>query len=319
MSLQPNIDPYTEKFSGLSSSEQIRRLLKLTQNQITDSTNLVVAPETAWPTLWEDSLLIQNQSLLQLSEVTQKFPNVSFVVGAITQRKIKITDATSETARKSVEGDFYFDTFNSALLIDSTQEVQISHKSILVNGVERMPFQKYFNFLSKYIMNLGGNSGSLAASKEPVLFEGNDTMKYGPVICFESVFGEYCSRITQRGANILLAITNDGWWKDSPGSWQHFSYLRLRALETRRAIVQSANTGISGIINQRGDVLKKTEINSLAAIQSSIQLNQEITFYVGFGDYLGRICLILSALTAGYLTLKNKKIRINSIVKIPDK
>jgi apolipoprotein N-acyltransferase len=144
-------------------------------------------------------------------------------------------------------------------------------------------------------------------------------MKYGPVICFESVFGEYCSRITLRGANILLAITNDGWWKDSPGSWQHFSYLRLRALETRRAIVQSANTGISGIINQRGDVLKKTEINSLAAIQSSIQLNQEITFYVGFGDYLGRICLILSALTAGYLTLKNKKIRINSIVKIPDK
>ena len=324
VSLQPNIDPYTEKFSGLSSGEQIKRLLKLAETQLTDSTDLVVAPETAWPTLWEDSVLTQNQSLLPVSEVIQKFPNVSFVVGAITQRKIEANEAFSETARKSVEGDFYFETFNSSLLIDRTLKVQVSHKSILVNGVERMPFQRYFSFLGKFLINLGGNSGSMTASKEPILFEGNGYVKYGPVICFESVFGEYCSKIAQRGANALVVVTNDGWWKDSPGSWQHFSYSRLRALETRRSIVQSANTGISGFITQRGDVLQKTEVNSYTAIQSTIQLNQEITFYARFGDYLGRICLILSGLTAGYsfmysMILKNKKIRINSIVKIPDK
>lgn len=296
VSLQPNIDPYTEKFSGLSSREQILRLLKLAETQITDSTDLVVAPETAWPTLWEDSILTQNQSLLPLSEVIRKFPNVNFVVGAITQRKIEANETISETARKPVEDDFYFDTFNSALMIDSSQEIQISHKSILVNGVEKMPFQKYFSFLGKFLINLGGNSRSMTASKEPVIFEGNDSMKYGPVICFESVFGEYCSKIVQRGANVLVVITNDGWWKNSPGSWQHFSYSRLRALETRRSIVQSANTGISGFINQRGDVLKKTELNSVAAIQSTIHLNAEVTFYAKYRDYLGRICLILSGL-----------------------
>ncbi|MBV5313836.1 MAG: apolipoprotein N-acyltransferase [Prolixibacteraceae bacterium] len=324
VSLQPNIDPYTEKFSGLSSSEQIIKLIELAETQITNSTDLVVAPETAWPTLWEDSILTQNQSLLPLSEVIRKFPNVNFVVGAITQRKIEANETISETARKSVEGDFYFDTFNSALMIDSTQKIQISHKSILVNGVEQMPFQKYFSFLGKFLINLGGNNGSMTASKEPVIFEGNHSMKYGSVICFESVFGEYCSKIVQRGANVLVVITNDGWWKSSPGSWQHFSYSRLRALETRRSIVQSANTGISGFINQRGNVLKKTKLNSFEAIQSTIQLNAEVTFYSNYGDYLGRICQVLSGLISAFTIIynknfENKKIRINSIVKIPDK
>lgn len=301
--LQPNIDPYKEKFSGMSSEEQIRNLLSLAESKISDSTDFIIAPETALPSIWEDSVLVQNRSIQSISEIIRKFPHTSFIGGAITQRKFNSGESVSGTARQSADSSFYYDVFNSVLMIDSISGVQVSHKSILVSGVETMPFQKYFSFLGEYVVHLGGTSGSLASSKEPVLFSGKDGVKIGPVICFESAFGEYVGQLVKKGANLIVVITNDGWWKDSPGSWQHFGYSRLRAVETRRSIARSANTGISGFINQRGDVLKKTALNSREALSSPIRMNDKITFYVSHGDYLGRISMFLSALIVIYLLI----------------
>ncbi|HEX7584840.1 MAG TPA: hypothetical protein VF373_09150, partial [Prolixibacteraceae bacterium] len=146
MVLQPNIDPYTQKFSGLSAEDQVGRLLSLAEANISDSTDLIVAPETALPPMWEDSLLIKNQTLIAISNIIQRYPKVRFIAGAITQRKFGKGEVISATARQSADGTFHYDVFNSALMIDRTSGVQISHKSILVSGVEKMPFQKYFSF-----------------------------------------------------------------------------------------------------------------------------------------------------------------------------
>ena len=296
--LQPNIDPYTQKFSSLSSDDQLRKLLTLAESAITDSTDILVAPETALPSMWEDSVQrpLRNKSLIAIADLLQKYPNTRFIGGAITQRKQGIGEALTETARRSADNSYYYDVFNSALMIDRNSDLQISHKCILVNGVERMPFQKYFSFFGKYVLDLGGTSGSLGASDEPVLFSGKIDVTIGPVICFESVFGEYTGKMVKRGANLLVVITNDGWWKDSPGTWQHFGYSRIRAIETRRSIAHCANTGISGFINQRGDVLKKTTVNTCDALSSPVQLNREITFFVSNGDYLGKISTLLSVM-----------------------
>lgn len=299
--LQPNINPYTEKFSGLSAEDQVSKLLSLTESNLSDSTDIVLAPETALSPMWEDSALIKNRSLIAISKIMQRYPKVRFIAGAITQRKFWKDEVITETARRSADDSFYYDVFNSALMIDQTSGIQISHKSILVSGVEKMPFQKYFSFLGEYVLHLGGTSGSLGAADEPVLFSGKNGMKIGPVICFESAFGEYSGKMVKRGANLLVVLTNDGWWKDSPGIWQHFGYSRLRAVETRRSIAHSANTGISGFINQRGDLLKKTVVNSEEVLHSQIRLNGEITFFVSHGDYLGRISMILSGLILIYL------------------
>jgi apolipoprotein N-acyltransferase len=94
-------------------------------------------------------------------------------------------------------------------------------------------------------------------------------------------------------------LTNDGWWKGSPGSWQHFGYSRLRAIETRRSIARCANTGISGFINQRGDILKKTELSVSDVIGMPVGLNKTVTFYARYGDYLGKFCVLLSVLIMG--------------------
>lgn len=301
--LQPNIDPYSEKFSGISSEEQLNRILSLAESNRSDSTDLIIAPETALPMLREDSILKNDPAINQISRFIQKFPCTGFIAGALTQRKISDGEVVSETARLSDDGAFSYDIYNSAVFIGQSNDIQISHKNILVNGVERMPFQKYFSFLGKYVLNLGGTSGSLAAGKEPQILLGKRNLKVGSVICFESAFGEFAGKLVNLGANVLVVLTNDGWWKDSAGTWQHFGYSRIRAIETRRCVVRSANTGISGIINERGEVIKESGMNSMEAISGKVQLNNQITFYARYGDYFGRICLLLSIFIFVYLAV----------------
>jgi len=283
--LQPNIDPFTEKFSGISPENQIDRLLVLAKEHVDDSINLVVAPETAWPPLSEDSLLFAGSSLKRIESIFGNGSTKYFLTGAITHRK----KLDSNNQLKS-------DSYNSAVFVNSKMSVHVSHKNILVNGVEQMPFQNYFPFLNRLLMDLGDGSGMLKPGDHPNLFSPGNHGKIGPVICYESAFGEYVSQMATEGANLLVVMTNDGWWRKSSGVWQHFIYSKIRAIETRRTIVRSANTGISGFINQRGDVVLRTRIGKTSAVKSSVRLNGEQTFYAQNGDYIGRICVVISVL-----------------------
>ena len=307
--LQPNIDPYTQKFSGMSQEVQVSRLVSLAESAVSDSTDLIVAPETALPPMWEDSIKFEFQSNLSVSGIIRKFSNVSFIAGAITKRRFGLNEKVSPTARQSIDGSFSYDIFNSALLFDQTDQIQISHKTILVSGVEKIPFQKYFSFLEKFTVKLGGISGSLASAREPHVFTDQNGRSIGPVVCFESAFGEYCTKLVNNGAGLFVVITNDGWWKNSPGSWQHFGYSKLRAIENRRSIARSANTGISGFINQHGDVIKKTSLNTYEALSSKICVNNQITFYARHGDYIGRVSMLLSGLIVIYILMKKWIVR----------
>ena len=153
--------------------------------------------------------------------------------------------------------------------------------------------------------------GSLGTEKEAFNFE-LDSMQIAPVICYESIYGEYFSSYVTKGAHAAFIITNDGWWENTPGYQQHLAYGRLRAVETRRSIARSANTGISCFINQRGDVLQATKWWEEDAIVGSINLNNKETFYVRSGDWLGRLLAALSVLllvwTFGVRVKKNSKI-----------
>jgi apolipoprotein N-acyltransferase len=207
--------------------------------------------------------------------------------------------------------------YNTAIFSDVTGNYQLYHKSILVSGVEKMPFRKYLRFLDHLIIDLGGTSGTLGVQPYPTNFEAENGDLLAPVICYESVFGGYLSSFVKKGAEAIVIITNDGWWKNTPGYKQHFSFARLRAVETRRHIARSANTGISGIINQRGDVVVQSEWWKEATIKDDILMNKRLTFYVIYGDYIGRISMFVSALLMIYLLatllIKTKKIRTNPI------
>jgi apolipoprotein N-acyltransferase len=165
---------------------------------------------------------------------------------------------------------------------------------------------RYLGFLRNVFFNLGGASGSLGSQDEASVFELKDESKAAPVICYESVFGEYLTDYVKKGAELIVIITNDGWWRNTPGYKQHLSFARLRAIETRRSVARSANTGISAFINQRGDLVETTRWWEEAAIKGILNLNDEVTFYVKYGDYIARISMFVSVLLILFLFVRKK-------------
>ena len=183
----------------------------------------------------------------------------------------------------------------------------VRHKIKLVVGAEKVPYPKLMEALSFLIVELGGTSGQLGVDRHPVNFA-LDSIRIGAAICYESVYGDFFADFVRRGANVMSVITNDGWWGDTPGHRQHFSYSRLRAIETRRSIARSANTGISGFINGRGDVISTLGWDRRGTLSEQIALNDRITFYTRYGDYIARIaCYVLLLSVLYYVAYRVRK------------
>jgi len=161
--------------------------------------------------------------------------------------------------------------------------------------VEQMPFPEVLKLVESYAIDLGGTSGTLGTQSERTVFKGIDpTQQAAPSICYESVYGDFMRSYIAKGANFIVIITNDGWWGETPGYKQHLAYARLRAIENRRSIVRSANTGISCIINQRGDIVKSLPYWQTGAFSGTIELNTNLTIFSITGDLLGRTASLLS-------------------------
>mgnify|MGYP006197650943 FL=1 len=193
------------------------------------------------------------------------------------------------------DGPGFIEYYNTSLLIDDKNELSFIHKSLLVPGVEIMPFSQYLPFLEQLSIENGGTSGSLGVEKEPQILNGHG-LTFAPLICYESVSGGILAEQCRKGAEVVFVITNDGWWGDTPGYKQHMSFSRLRAIESRRSVVRSANTGISCVINQRGDVIHQTKWWKKDAFNAVVNKNNELTFYATYGDVMGRSFSFVSVL-----------------------
>lgn len=283
--IQPNIDPYNDKFTGMSVEQQIKRMKELIQKGYDKEIEYIICPETALPQgIWEEDFEI-HPHVMEFKNLS-KHLNVNVIIGASTYKYYQYKK--TPTARKFQNG--YYDAYNTVLLINR-ENIQTYHKSLLVLGVEKMPFNEVLNFLEPLILDLGGTSGSLGTQDTPTVFIAKT--KIAPVICYESIYGEYISNFFKKNAQWLCVITNDGWWNDTPGYKQHLSYSRLRAIEFRKYVARSANTGISAIINQKGDIINKTSWWKPEFIKNYILYNNTRTFYSIHGDYIGRISIFL--------------------------
>jgi apolipoprotein N-acyltransferase len=299
--LQPNIDPY-EKFQQMTQDMQNAYLLQLADSLVTPETDYIVGPETFINNgLWE-SLINEQPDIQTFQLFLKQFPRAKFVLGASTFKLYKESSEFTSTSRIYRDGPYRYDYFNSALQLDSTGVIPVYHKSMLVTGVEKMPHKELLSFLENLVVELGGTMrGNGTQDYRDAFVSPQDGTRVGPVICWESVFGEYVTHyVSDAGANFLFIITNDGWWRDTPGYKQHNSYAHLRAIETRRSVARSANTGISSLIDQRGVELARIGWWKRSGMRGILNKNDKITFYVKYGDYLGRIAVLLTVILLLY-------------------
>ena len=291
---QPNIDPYSEQYS-LPPREVVQRNLSIVKPLLDEKPAFILSPESAiQESIWE-AHPDWSSTLKILTEFTRENPGKKIIIGASTFKRLSEDEPLTGSARFSEKGGFYYDRFNTAFLIDSSAHFQRHHKSKLTPGVEYMPSWGPFRVFENLAIDLGGTVGSLGIDDEQIPFI-SDSLKMAPLICYESVYGDFCSRFVRNGAQIIFVITNDGWWGDTPGHKQQRYFSSLRAIETRRDVARSANTGISCFVNQRGDISQATAYWEPAAIASNLNLNNKLTFYAQHGDYFGRISSFLSVL-----------------------
>lgn len=287
--VQPNHDPYHEKFDRTPKA-LLEEMLQLANKKTDSATDFVVFPETALTEgITENDNGTSSESIYRIQNWCNSRPKLRIIAGADTYH-IYDSEATP-TARFSKRSKQWYDVFNAAVQIHSTDSSQFYHKSKLVPGVERMPYPAVFGFLEDFAIELGGTSGSLGSQKEASTFTG--TYAVAPVICYESVFGNYVRNYVQKGAQFICILTNDGWWGNTEGYRQHLAYASLRAIETRRCIARSANTGISCFIDATGQRQQETAWWQEAVITSELTACNKQTWYVKLGDFIGWLALLM--------------------------
>jgi len=288
--VQPNVDPYTDKFN-VGYEQQLANFIALAKSYLTQETQLLIGPETALlEEVWENKIEA-TYSIRAFRQLQKDFPNLNVLIGASTYKMLGHEDQKTTTARQIRNENIFYDAYNSAIFIPDSGKVEMYHKTKLVPGAEKMPFPYILDPLAKLAVDLGGTSGSLGSENTVHQFMVNDKI-ITPLICYESIYGDL-----QKGkTNLIAIITNDGWWKNTVGYKQHFVYARLRAVEQRKTIIRSANTGVSGVINAKGEVLESTNWNESVCIATDVELNNGTTFYSVFGDYIGRLSVFVAVM-----------------------
>ena len=301
--VQPNTDNFEEEFV-MTNLEHAKRVDSLIAPFLSPKINLVVCPEDVFPHTLSLKSLTANQlppspsaygCFKILDSLMLKYPQLTMLVGLST---FDILDHPTHTSTK-ISNNVYGENYNTVMCWNRDGYNGHYHKSRLVPGTEAFPYPQVFGFLSDLMIELGGYNGTLGRDTSQRVFTmdvDGKQLKVGTAICYESIYGDLVRKFTKAGANLLTVITNDSWWGDSPGHFQHYEMSRLRAVENRRYVVRSANGGNSGLIDPMGNALKMTDYNTRLAFLTTVFAQNNLTFYTKHGDYLGWLAVDLMAI-----------------------
>jgi len=304
---QPNFDPY-QKFQSMSQAEQTAVLLDEFEQALDGCPAgdvLLIAPETFTGDLFLNAPE-SSPTLQTIRTFLGRHPGAEMLFGASTYDIYRQHASPDILARPYGEG--WILSHNSAVLADASDKLEIYHKSKLVVGTELTPYPRFFVPLDNWLsakMGVGGLMARCVGQPErSVLHFGPEGIPLGCAVCYESIYGEFCTEYVKAGARAMTIITNDAWWGNTPGYRQHLNFARLRAIELRRDIARCGNTGISAFIDQRGEILSQSDWWTRETLSGEVNLNSEQTAFVRHGDLVGRVCTLLFLLLAAMLLVR---------------
>ncbi len=235
---------------------------------------LVIWPESAMEiTVPEDLQVLPTELMPQF-----KAERASFIFGAKSIR--------GKPGRSDIKA------FNTAFFTDAKGRILARyHKQVLLAFGEYLPFQKILSLIPAMPFADGFTPGA-----GPVAFHLARGVRVAPLICYEDLMPELARRfVSETRANVLVNLTNDAWYGKSVGPWQHLHLAQSRAIETRRSLLRVTNTGVTSLVNAKGEVVKTLPMFTPATLQTEVDILNEETFYVRFGDWFAWGMTILTA------------------------
>jgi apolipoprotein N-acyltransferase len=311
--VQANV-PQTLKWDESFRQKIIEDYASLTLKARESEPQLIIWPETATPDPLrlvvtrpdgsrQDRYFDIHDTLGSLARAT----NAHLLVGSL--------DMTGDEATRQTGN-----TYNAVFLLGPDGRIvgEPYHKMRLVVFGEYVPLERWLPFM-KWLTPI---PGSFAAGEEYRVFELADPpLALGAVICFEDTMPDFCRRFAARGAEVLVTVTNDAWFKRTAGAYQHAANSVFRAVENRRPLLRCANTGMTCVVNANGAIVNRLEggpkekIFVQGVLTDSVEApaNQPPTFYAKHGDVFAIICAALAALAwlGGGWALRKRRAKID--------
>ena len=203
---------------------------------------------------------------------------------------------------------------NAALLVSNNgEQVQIYRKVHLVPFGEYIPLRHSFPLFAAVASTWV--PGDLTAGTKYTVFDlTNGNVHVAPLICFEDTVGDLVRRFVLNGANLLVDVTNDGWFLHSSGSRQHLANAIFRCVENRRPMVRAANTGVTCFVNEFGRVTQLLQDDtgntfSEGLLTGSVDVPQDgrLTFYAQHGELFAKLCAAVTLLALGFIFVRRKR------------
>ena len=274
--VQPNLDPW-EKWQTGGLTDLLNDYFELSDTCIKQGAKIVIWPETALPVY----LLSAEYDYLTDSIYSYVGKNNIYLLTGMPDFQVYYENPPTN-AKKSQNSDYYFTTYNSILLFNPiSKEIQRYGKMHLVPLGEKVPFVESLPFLGDFFKwNVGISSWN--TGRDTTIFNlviDNDTIKLAGLVCFESVFPSFVSEFAKRGAEFLVVVTNDSWYGNSSGPYQHKEFAALRTVENRKAVVRCANGGISCLIDQFGRTIYETQMFTKESFVVDVPIVKQNSFY----------------------------------------
>jgi len=191
------------------------------------------------------------------------------------------------------------DPYNSVGLLSPEGHFISQYDKIhLVPFGEYIPYSRVFFFVDK----ISTEAGNFRSGQRVIVSPLGTNHTLGAFVCYESILPDLVRRFVSQGAEVLVNVTNDGWFGDSPAPYQHLNMARFRAIENHRYLLRAANSGISAVIDPYGRVQTKSSLSTRTALDSVFEWESDITFYTRYGDVFAWSCLGIVLLAIGWVT-----------------
>ncbi len=307
--VQPDLNPW-KKWEAGNIEQQLDLYLDLSEKEISNGAEFIIWPETALPIYL---LSGGNERHVRRIHDLCDSNNIYLMTGMPHANFYFDSTSAPEEAKKTKSGTYYT-SYNSILLFQpNTRNVPMYGKMKLVPFGEKVPLVEYIPFLGDLIKwNVGISSWN--EGEEEKVFKVNkngQSFNVGGVICIESIYPRFISEFVQNGAELIVVVTNDSWYGDSSGPYQHKEMSVLRAIENRRSVVRAANGGISCVIDPYGKTLIATEMYEQTSFTYDVPLNSERTFYSKTSYLLPSIALLTSLFVMFAFVIEKIKMRRN--------
>ena len=315
--IQPDINPW-KKWELGTVLDFIDNYTELSQTAVEQDAKIIIWPETALPVY-----MMSGKYEAEL-DIIYKFledNNVSLLTG---MPHIVFYDSTNvpDDAKFSQTSNYYYATYNSVILLEpGSRNYQYYGKMQLVPLGEHVPFSNHFKFLAK-VFKWGVGLGGWNVGKDTTVFTTHinnsvmdEEVNIGGIVCYESIFPLYVTNFVEKGADFIAVVTNDSWYGNSSGPYQHKEFAALRAIENRRTVVRCANGGVSCIINALGETITETEMFTRTVIVGDVPIQTESTFYTNHPAIVTTIISAISLWIVGLniLLLIKRKLKTESV------